>query len=198
MEFSNRKVLAVKPSLSASIILAVLALLVLGRLVPVFADTTSGLSAPTCSVNDLAKGTRAAETSISQVAAKDAAAQTLAQYAMEYTPLFNSIVYHTTWTSNCVVSIESVVVAYDLKAANGTTAYTLEITESPSLTSIISVQLYLPEYHYVHGNDDTTDHVAWSGYEYYESGGITEASSSWYVPYIGGSGGPSNLFGQWL
>ena len=185
MEFRNPKVLAVKPNISACLIFAVLALLVVGRVMPAFGNTTSSTSVPACTVADLSHGTQTASTSISRENATDAAAQTLAQYTTEYTAQFNSIVYHTTWTSNCVVSIESVVVAYDLTATNGT-SYVLEITESPSLTSIISAHTYQAERHYVNGG--TADNPStWSGYEYYDSNGISTVFSYWYAPEIIGA-----------
>jgi hypothetical protein len=73
------------------------------------------------------------------------------------------------------LNLENVNVVYDL-SQNGRPVYTIEVSLNPSATIILNITKYPAVF------SGVSYSINWSGYEYYNSGGIIQSGASWAEP----------------
>jgi len=167
-----------KSQMKAVGLLAVMALLIASRVLPVaLADPPSTTPSVKCPSSVLTPQVLNDTSAISQATVKNLATPYLAQYAASYSVTFNSVFYRLGYTSDCSVYLENDNVAYDLTVGN-VLKYVLEISVNPALTTVLGVT----EYNAV--EEGTYTGSNWAGYEYYDSNGLGSSGGSWYLSSV--------------
>ncbi len=143
---------------------------------PIFAQASpTTTSNGTCASSLISSGSQAAAASISQAQAKSASASSLAANDAGYNASFSSIFYRLGFTSSCSVYLENVNVVYVLVKGNAA-VYTLEISLNPGPTAVLNTTEYPAT------STGVQTGAGWSGYEYYNSGGISQSGASYNMP----------------
>jgi hypothetical protein len=166
--------LASSSALIALMILSVFAIAGLPTLSVTAHAQQTGLTS-TCASSAIQEEEEAAASSVNQAEAIARAAPLLASNDAGYNAAFNSIFYRLEITPSCSLNLENVNVVYDL-FQNGRPVYTIEVSLNPSATIILNVTKYPAVLSGVSYSNN------WSGYEYYNSGGIIQSGASWAEP----------------